>query len=408
MVLRTTKSNNKPMNLREFPEMVERKGKGHPDSVADECAEASSRALSKYYFEKFGRYFHHNVDKAAYIGGIAMPEFGGGTIIEPQRFQIIGRGLDAIIVNGKLKRLPVGPICRNACFEVFKKTFLNMDFEKDLEVGYAIRPGSIDLTGVFEQEACHDSIPLANDTSFGVGFAPFSNCERITYETEKLLNSLEFKKKCPASGEDIKVMSHRVDKDINITICNAMVSKYIHDKSEYINAIEFIKKSTLDLAAKLIPENNVKVFVNTGDLLDQDIMYLTVTGTSAENGDDGQVGRGNRANGLITPGRVQTLEAAAGKNPMNHVGKLYSLIANNAARKIIKELGGDVLEAEIKLLSQIGRPINDPWLGDIQLIVADNVNFANTSKRAEEILQHELDSYLDLRCRILEGKESIW
>ena len=123
-----------------------------------------------------------------------IPEFGGGTIIEPQRFQIIGRGLDAVIVDGKLKRLPVGPICRNACFEVFKKTFLNMDFEKDLEIGYAVRPGSIDLTGVFNQEASQDSIPLANDTSFGVGFAPFSNCEKITYETEKLLNSLEFKR----------------------------------------------------------------------------------------------------------------------------------------------------------------------------------------------------------------------
>ena len=408
MVLRTTKSNNKPMNLREFPEMVERKGKGHPDSVADECSEASSRALSKYYFSNFGRYFHHNVDKAAYVGGVAIPEFGGGTIIEPQRFQIIGRGLDAVIVDGKLKRLPVGPICRNACFEVFKKTFLNMDFEKDLEIGYAVRPGSIDLTGVFNQEASQDSIPLANDTSFGVGFAPFSNCEKITYETEKLLNSLEFKKKCPGSGEDIKVMSHRVDNDINITICNAMVSKHLPDKSAYINAVEQVKQATLDLAAKLIPDNKVTVSVNTGDLLDQNIMFLTITGTSAENGDDGQVGRGNRANGLITPGRVQTLEAAAGKNPMNHVGKLYSLIANNASRKIVKELGGDVLEVEIKLLSQIGRPINNPWLGDIQLIVADNVNFANVSKRAEEILQAELDDYLNLRTRIIEGKESIW
>jgi S-adenosylmethionine synthetase len=283
-----------------------------------------------------------------------------------------------------------------------------MDFENDLQVDYAIRPGSIDLTGVFDQESCEDTIPLANDTSFGVGFAPFSNCERITYETEKLLNSDAFKAKCPGSGEDIKVMSHRLDKDINITICNAMVSKHLKDKSAYINAVEMVKQATLDLAAKTIPDNNVTVSVNTGDLIEKDIMFLTVTGTSAENGDDGQVGRGNRANGLITPGRVQTLEAAAGKNPMNHVGKLYSLIANNASRRIVKELSGDVIEVEIKLLSQIGRPINNPWLGDVQIITADNVNFDNTKKKAEEILQAELDAYLDLRCRILEGKESIW
>ncbi len=409
MVIKVTKNSNLPMNDREFPEMVERKGKGHPDSVADECAEACSRALSKYYYQEFSRYFHHNVDKAAYIGGISVPEYGGGVIIEPQVFQIIGRGLDAVLVDGKLRRLPIGPICRTACFDTFKKTFKNMDFENDLMVDYAVRPGSVDLSGVFEQEAGgHESIPLANDTSFGVGFAPFSNCEKITYEVEQLLNSDEFKAKCPGSGEDIKVMSHRVDKEINITICNAMVSKHLKDKSEYTNAVAQVQEAALELANKIIPENNVNVEVNTADIIEKDIVFLTVTGTSAEAGDDGQVGRGNRATGLITPARVQTLEAAAGKNPMNHVGKLYSLIANNAANRIVEEAGGDVLECEIKLLSQIGRPINKPWLADVQIITPDNVNFASVQKQAHELLQAELDDYLSLRTRILEGKERIW
>ena len=96
--------------------------------------------------------------------------------------------------------------------------------------------------------------------------------------------------------------------------------------------------------------------VNTGDIIDKDIMFLTITGTSAEAGDDGQVGRGNRANGLITPGRVQTLEAAAGKNSMNHVGKLYSLVANRAARKVIEAAKGDIVECQIRIVSQIGHP----------------------------------------------------
>lgn len=52
----------------------------------------------------------------------------------------------------------------------------------------------------------------------------------------------------------------------------------------------------------------VTVVINAADNYEKDIVYLTVTGTSAECGDDGQVGRGNRANGLITPYRPMTLE----------------------------------------------------------------------------------------------------
>jgi S-adenosylmethionine synthetase len=398
-----------PTDLADFPEMVERKGAGHPDSIADECAEASSRALSHYYLEHFGRFFHHNVDKAAYVGGCAQPKFGGGDIIDPQNFTIIGRAIDAIIIEGKLVRLPVGPICRKACYDVFRKTFRNMDLENHVVIDYAVRHGSVDLTGVFnEEQGGAEQIPLANDTSFGVGFAPFSDCELITLKTEHLLNSDEFKAKCPGSGEDIKVMSHRVGNDVNITICNAMVSRHLPDASAYLNAIDIIKESVRDLAAKLIPNRNVTVTVNSADIPEHDIFFLTITGTSAEAGDDGQVGRGNRANGLITPGRVQTLEAAAGKNPVNHVGKLYSLTANRAARRIVEELQGDVVECQIRLLSQIGKPINKPWLGDVEILPADNVNYENVSKKAIDILQAELDDYVGMRNRILKGEETVW
>jgi len=67
-------------------------------------------------------------------------------------------------------------------------------------------------------------------------------------------------------------------------------------------------------------------------------LYLTATGTSAEQGDDGQVGRGNRVNGLITPYRPMTLEAAAGKNPVSHVGKTYNIAARQICDKIVDDL----------------------------------------------------------------------
>jgi S-adenosylmethionine synthetase len=285
-----------------------------------------------------------------------------------------------------------------------------LDLTDHIQFDYAVKPGSIDLTGVFDESDAMEQVPLANDTSFGVGFAPLSDCERITLEAERMLNSDKFKDKCPASGEDIKVMSQRLGNDVDITIANAMVSKYIQDKDEYINYCEQIKDSVLDLANELIPERNVSVNVNVGDSLKQDILYLTITGTSAESGDDGEVGRGNRANGLITPCRTMSLEAVCGKNPINHVGKIYNVLANNMAREIYSRGEGDIKEAHVKLLSQIGRPINDPWVTSVSLIPADNVNFSSIEKVANEVVQEKLtkENIIDLRERLIEGKEQVF
>ena len=394
----------------DFPELVERKGIGHPDSVCDAAADACSRALCKYYFENYGRYYHHNVDKAALIGGIAKPEYGGGIILEPQKFLIVGRAINQILKEKKIEYIPVAMICLDACRQVVANVFRNLDVEKQIQFDYAVRPGSIDLTSIFEESDLMEQIPLANDTSFGVGFAPYSDCEKITLETEKLLNSDAFKNKCKGSGEDLKVMSVRVGNSIDITVCCAMVSKYIRDKSEYIRYTEQMKNAVLDLAVKLISEKEVNVSVNVGDNLEKDIIYLTITGTSAESGDDGQVGRGNRSSGLITPCRTMSLEAVAGKNPINHVGKIYNVLASNMAHEIVERGQGDIIEAHVKLLSQIGRPITDPWVQSISLIPADNINIDSVKRIAEEVSVEMLsrENLIELRERLIAGKEQIF
>ncbi len=394
----------------DFPELCERKGIGHPDSVCDAAADMSSRMLCKYYFENFGRYYHHNLDKAALVGGIARPEFGGGKILEPQYFLIVGRAINQIFKENVLEYIPVATICLDACRKVVSDIFRNLDSTRDIQFDYAVKPGSIDLTGVFEESDAMEQVPLANDTSFGVGFAPLSDCETITLETEKMLNSDDFKDKCPGSGEDIKVMSQRLGNNVDITIANAMVSKYIHDKHEYKNYCEQIKEATLDLANNLIPERNVNVNVNVGDSMKQDILYLTITGTSAEAGDDGEVGRGNRANGLITPCRTMSLEAVCGKNPINHVGKIYNVLANNMAKEIYRRGEGNIREAHVKLLSQIGRPITDPWVTSVSLIPANNVNFSSIQRIAKEVIEEKLskENIIDLRERLIAGKEQVF
>ncbi len=411
-MLKINKADFLPIEQTDFPEIVERKGVGHPDSVCDAAADACSRALCKYYFETFGRYYHHNVDKAALVGGVSKPELGGGLILEPEYFLIVGRAINQILKENKLEYIPVATICLNACRQVVSDVFRNIDVTSDqhIQFDYAVRPGSLDLTGVFDECCTSEQVPLANDTSFGVGYAPYSDVEKIALEAEYLLNSDAFKEKCKGSGEDIKVMVQRVDKDIDITICGAMVSKYIKDKDEYVNYTNQMKDAVLDLAAKIIPEKNVTCAINVGDIIDKSILFLTITGTSAEAGDDGEVGRGNRSNGLITPCRTMSLEAVCGKNPINHVGKIYNVLSTEIAREIIEKGQGNIIEAHVKLLSQIGRPITDPWINSISLIPAENVNFDSIRKVAEEVSAEMLSSeyLLALRERLIDGKVQVY
>ncbi len=413
-MLKITRANFLPIEKSEFPEICERKGVGHPDSVCDAVADACSRALCQYYLAKYNRVYHHNVDKAALVGGTAKPEFGGGLIIQPQYFLIVGRAINQILIEcgseSKLEYIPVATICIETQRRELEKIFRNLDLNKDIQFDYAVRPGSIDLTGVFDESHHTEDVPLANDTSFGVGYAPYSDVEKITLEAEYLLNSPQFKDKCKGSGEDIKIMTQRIGNKIGITVAAAMVSKYINDADEYLSYTNQIKDSVLDLAVKIIPEKEVTCQVNVADNIEKGIMYLTITGTSAEAGDDGEVGRGNRSNGLITPCRTMSLEAVCGKNPINHVGKIYNITATEMAREIYKRGEGNILEAHVKLLSQIGHPITEPWINSIELVPADNVNFTTIEKIAQEVSQEMLSKeyFIDLRKRLISGKVQVF
>jgi len=326
-MLKVTKAGFLPIEMSDFPELVERKGLGHPDTVCDAVADACSRALCTYYLENYDRVYHHNVDKAALVGGTAKPEFGGGLIIQPQYFLIVGRAINQILTEcgdgeNKLDYIPVATICIETQRKVLSEIFRNLDLNRDIQFDYAVRPGSIDLTGVFDESHHAEEVPLSNDTSFGVGYAPYSDVEKIALEAERMINSNKFKKKCKGSGEDIKVMVQRMGNEVGITVAAAMVSKYIDDASEYVSYTNQIRDAVLDLASDIIPERDVTCQVNVADNIEKGITFLTITGTSAEAGDDGEVGRGNRSNGLITPCRTMSLEAVCGKNPINHVGKL--------------------------------------------------------------------------------------
>jgi S-adenosylmethionine synthetase len=205
---------------------------------------------------------------------------------------------------------------------------------------------------------------LANDTSCGVGFAPHTDLERIVLAAERALNAPETKQRHPYFGHDVKVMGVRREDRVDLTVGCAMVGRHLPDVGAYARAKEAARAIVFD-AASSVSKLAVDVTVNAADDLERGDVFLTVTGTSAESGDDGEVGRGNRANGLITPYRPMTMEAAAGKNPATHVGKLYSIVANRVSRAVVEQTGAT--DAICTLVSRIGQAVEEPQLAEVQV-----------------------------------------
>ncbi|HIP17273.1 MAG TPA: methionine adenosyltransferase [Methanothermococcus okinawensis] len=380
-------------------EIVERKGLGHPDSICDGIAESVSSALCEMYKEKMGVVLHHNTDQVELVGGQAYPKLGGGHVVTPIYILLSGRATTELLDKdkGELIKLPAPSVAVNAARSYLQKTIRNIDIDRDVIVDCRIGQGSVDLVEVFERKK--SEIPLANDTSFGVGYAPLSITEKLVLETEKLLNSDELKKEIPAVGEDIKVMGLREGKKITLTVAMAVVDKYIKSVEEYQKVKDAVKKKIEELAKK-ITDYEVEVCINTAD--DENTLYLTVTGTSAEMGDDGSVGRGNRANGLITPFRPMSMEAASGKNPINHIGKIYNILSNLIARDVAKLSG--VKECYVRILSQIGKPINEPKILDIEVIMDKNHDLKDIETKAKEIAEKWLNSIPEVMEDVITGK----
>lgn len=364
-------------------ELVERKGIGHPDSICDGIAESISRALSKEYMQRHNEILHHNTDQVELVGGGAKPEFGGGEITRPMYILLSGRATTLIEGN----EIPVGTIAIEAAKKYIGENFPNIDVNSHVEIEEKLGHGSSDLRHVFAQKG----VPNSNDTSFGVSFAPLSLTEKLVLESEKYITGKMGMKEV---GQDIKVMGVRNNDKITLTIAAAMVSKYLDDLDHYKSAIGDMNTKLKDFIAG-ITDKDVEIHINTGDDYEKGSLFLTVTGTSAEHGDDGSVGRGNRANGLITPYRPMSMEATAGKNPVNHVGKLYNILSN----KIAQEIAGEGAEqVYVRLMSQIGKPIDQPLMASVQVIGDKSIE-----NKAREITDRWLEKVTDVTQMCLDG-----
>ena len=382
-------------------EIVERKGIGHPDTICDALAEELSCTLSRFYLDNFGLILHHNVDKALLWGGISLPAFGGGEIIEPMEIFLAGRATSEY--NGVT--VPVDKLVTESCDNWLRSNFHALDPERNVKLHSMIRPGSSDLVELYLRQQT-TGIALANDTSCGVGYAPFSEVESIALQVEKTLNSTDYKSVHPETGEDIKVMAIRSNDDIELTISCAFVDRYIVDVDDYMEKKSLLARQAEKTAAA-ISNRNIRVTVNAADNIDAGSLFLTVTGTSGEAGDDGEVGRGNRVNGLITPYRPMNMEAAAGKNPVTHVGKLYNLVAHQIATSLVEELD-DVAEACCYLVSRIGSPIKQPMIVDIRVYLPDGGDLESIRKPVDAIVDARLDEIDQIEQKLISGMMSVY
>jgi S-adenosylmethionine synthetase len=362
-------------------EMVERKGRGHPDSICDALAEAFSITLARTYHQRCGVVLHYNVDKVLLAAGSSTPRFGGGEVTAPFGIYLAGRATDEI--HGE--RIPIAEIAEQTCRAWLRANLHALDDRQHVRIHALTKPGSGELRALVGDVAAQ---VVANDTSFGVGHAPPSRLERVVLAVEQALTVPATITANPMIGEDVKVMGVRRGDEIDLTIACAIVDRYVGNIAAYADAKRLVARTAED-AARRVNDARVRVAVNAADDLESGRVYLTVTGTSAEAGDDGQTGRGNRVGGLITPYRAMTLEAAAGKNVRSHVGKSYNIVAHQIAADVVAKCS-NVTGATCLLVSRIGWPVDTPQVVELQLETRDGIELETLRDPAAAIARERL------------------
>lgn len=413
---------NTPVTEQEV-EIVERKGIGHPDYICDAIAERIALSLSKEYLKNFGRILHFNIDKGLLVAGKVERRFGGGRVVKPMEL-IIG---DRAVFEAGRERLDIEGLAIEAAREWIRENIKNVDPAKDINFRVVLSPGSEELTQIFREtyprgsQSGKGEVLGANDTSVGVGYAPLSPTEMVVLFIERYLNSKEFKVRYPYTGEDIKVMGLRKGNDLSLTVAMPLLCRYIGSEAEYFQRkgeIEdemktLLKDSDIQRLSKILGDVDLDVFrsidfhFNTLDKRGKGLggVYLSLLGTSAEDADSGQVGRGNRVNGITSLNRPMSTEAAAGKNPVSHVGKIYNILAHELAREIYLSVD-NIKEVYVWLLSQIGSPIDQPLIASVQVLTTTKMD-KRLNDDIIDIVNLKL-SHIDKFCEeLVEGKHPV-
>jgi len=367
-------------------EIVERKGIGHPDSLCDGIAERVSVEYTRWCEENLGGALHHNFDKVQLVAGEVDVGFGHGQVIKPIRIQIAGRGTPET-PDGR--KVPMDTIAIEAAKAHIRETMKYLDPNRDCIIECYAGRGAGELISVVDQIT-------ANDTSFGASHWPLSGLENCVYQTAQHIN-YDLLDQFPI-GEDVKVMGCRTGDEIVLTCAVPFIGPELKDHTEY-EELKSAVQAAVQKYADGLDKRSVTVYVNTADNAEKGDAFLTVTGTSAENGDDGSVGRGNRVNGVIAPFRSASLEAAAGKNPISHVGKVYNVMALLAAQDIIEQVS-DIGAAHVYVLSQIGMPLDQPLVATATVRAKNGTLTDSAREQVQAVLDAHLSDLSGIRSKL--------
>jgi S-adenosylmethionine synthetase len=367
-------------------EIVERKGIGHPDSLCDGIAERISVEYTRWCQEHLGTLLHHNFDKVQLVAGEVKVGYGGGYMLKPIHIQIAGRGTPTF----QGQKVPMDDIAIEAAKQHVRETMRYLNPDRHMVIDSYAGRGAEELQYVVDRVT-------ANDTSFGVSHWPRSGLEHAVYETAQYIN-YGLIDEFPV-GEDVKVMGLRRNGELTLTVALPFIAARIGDATEYQEAKRAAEAAIQAYSAHL-DDRKVTVMVNTADDVAHGAVYLTLTGTSAEMGDDGAVGRGNRVNGVIAPFRSASLEAACGKNPISHVGKVYNVLALLAAQDIVRRVP-TVRAVTVYVLSQIGAPLDQPLVATARVRPLDGSLTPSIQADVQALLDEHLAQVNSIRDRIL-------
>jgi S-adenosylmethionine synthetase len=387
--------------------LVERKGCGHPDTLADHLAERLSRAYSRYSLREFGAVLHHNFDKLALLGGSSEVRYGAGRMVDPVR----------VLVNGRAARscggveVPLDELLSVEVRAFFAERLpeLKAHLVVELNVTGNPSPGAVltdattpDRSRWFAPSSADDLRErvslLANDTSLGTGWAPENSMEAFARNlVDHFSETGRFRASHAWCGSDVKIMAHGVGGELDVVLAVPQKCTYVAGRAEYQAHYDELLAECVRLASQELPGVHARFQLNARDIPERDELYLTYTGSSIESGDEGVVGRGNRVTGLITPLRPMNVEGANGKNPVYHVGKLYNIAAQRIAQRLYEATG---VYAEVHLVSATGQRLDRPWRIVVRLAGKGG---AVPDGQLAELLLETLDAFPALTNELLSG-----
>ena len=393
-------------------EVVETKGKGHPDNICDTLAEKISSNYSKYCVENYGVILRHMVDKLAILGGGSKVQFAKGEMIAPIRVLVNGRFTDRY----RDKKIDYMNIVNNTIKGYFKELFPLLDINKYLIIidntHHNEGPGVVyDDNNTTKNErakffeivdekdiARHNNSFRCNDTSTTVSYYPMSKLEKTVLSIEQFLNSEEYKKKNCWVGNDIKVMGIRKMDKIEITACVPLISLYVSCLDDYINKLNLLKVDIEQEIRKTFKDNEIIIYLNTRDNYEKNDLYMTAIGSAIESGDEGAVGRGNRTRGVIPFTRNFSMEASCGKNPVYHTGKLFTAIGDIISEKIYEKYS---LENIVYCTSKMGDEISNPW--NISVELNKNVS-GEIQENIKKLVENTIKNHTNITNDLIEHR----